>query len=89
LKYPGGILLKCIDEDQVAKVLNDMHARVCGWHLYWKATAYKILRACYYLPTLFSDTFEKIKACEQCQKFVGKQKVQSLPLKPVMSEKPF
>lgn len=66
-----------------------MHSGVCGGHLYWKATAYKILRAGYYWPSLFSDTFAKIRACEQCQKFTGKQKVQSLPLKPVLANSPF
>jgi len=66
-----------------------MHGGVRGGNLYWKATAYKILIAGYYWPSLFSDTFEKIRACEQCQKFAGKQMVQSLPLKLVLSENPF
>jgi len=44
----GGILLECIDEDEAAKVLTDMHVGVCGGQLYWKTTSYKILRAGYY-----------------------------------------
>ena len=66
-----------------------MHAGNCRGHLYQKATAYKILRARYYWPTLSVDTFKNIRACEKCQKFSGKHKVQSLPLKPVLAEKPF
>jgi len=44
----------------------------------------KILRAGFYWPTLFNDVFSKVRSCEECQKFEGKQKFQSLPLKYVV-----
>ena len=66
-----------------------MHKGACGGHLYWKSTTNKILRVGYYWPTLFSDVYKKVRACLECQKFVGKEKLHSLPLKPISIEAPF
>jgi hypothetical protein len=59
-KYPGGILLNCVEEDEAQRIMAEMHRGACGGHHYWKYTAYKILRAGYYWPTLFSDVFAKV-----------------------------
>ena len=56
---------------------------------YWKAIAYKILRAGYYWPSLFADVYQQVRACVPCQKFAGKQKLLSLPLKPIAVNAPF
>ena len=56
---------------------------MCGYK-YSKATAFKILRARYYWPTLFSDVYHRVRACVECQKFAGKHKLQSLPLKHIV-----
>ena len=52
-KYPGGILLKCLEKSEVDAVAVELHSGVCGGHKYWKATAFKILRAGYYWPYSF------------------------------------
>jgi hypothetical protein len=51
--------------------------------------SYKILRAGYYWPKLFSDVNAKVRACNPCQLFTGKQKLLALPLVPVKAEAPF
>ena len=56
-KDPIGILLRCVDEEEVDAITTEMHEGVCGEHHYWKATALKILRAGYYWPKIFSDVF--------------------------------
>ena len=48
-----GILLKCLEKYEVDAVIAELHSGVCGGHKYWNATAFKILRAGYYWPTLF------------------------------------
>lgn len=88
-KYSSSLLLKCIDEDESQRVMVEMHKGACGGHLYWKSIANKILRAGCYWPTMFSDVYEKVRACLECQKFVGKEKLHSLPLNPVSIEAPF
>jgi hypothetical protein len=51
--------------------------------------AYKILRAGYYWPKLFSDVNVKFRACNPCQLFAGKQNLLVLPLVPVKTEASF
>jgi hypothetical protein len=62
---------------------------VCRGHHAWRETTYKILRAGYYWPKLFSYVNTKVKACNSCQLFTGKQKLPALPLVPVKMEAPF
>jgi hypothetical protein len=86
---PSGFLLRCLDEEEAQRVMSEFHEGVCGGHHFWKSTAYKILRVGYYWPSLFSDVCAKVRACEKCQRFAGKQKLKSLPLKPVKISAPF
>ena len=82
-KDQRGLLLKCLEKSEIELVISESHEGACGGHRYWKATASKILRSGYYWPSLFSYVYKKIRDCILCQKFVGKQKLQSLPLKPI------
>ena len=66
--------------------MTKMHKGACGGHLYWKSTTNKILRACYYWPTLFTDVYHKVRACLECEKNFG---FLSLPLNPISTEAPF
>ena len=61
-----------------------MHSSVCGGHHYWRTNAYKILRAGYFLPRLFSDVCVEVRACEKCQKFTGNKHWNYFPLKPIV-----
>lgn len=82
-------MLRCVNPEQAENITEEVHRRDCGGHLFLKATTYKILRAGFYWPTLFNDVFSKARAYEECQKFAGKLKVQSLPLKPIVAAAPF
>jgi hypothetical protein len=88
-KDPLGFLLSCLVETETEKVIDEFHEGVCGGHHAWRATTYKILRAGYYWPKLFTDVNTKVRACVPCQLFTGKQKVPALPLIPVKTEAPF
>jgi hypothetical protein len=68
-KDPLGFLLVCLVESETEKVISQFHEGVCGGHHAWRATAYKILRAGYYWPKLFSDVNAKVRACNPCQLF--------------------
>eukprot|EP00253_Pinus_taeda_P007612 PITA_07612 len=69
--------------------MHQFHSGICGGHHYWKTTVHKILRVGYYWPTLFSNVFCFVKYCDKCQRFVGRQQLKSLPLKPVHANCPF
>jgi hypothetical protein len=84
-----GILLRCILEDETDNIINQHHHGVCGGHYAWKATAHNILCSGYYWPTLFTMVNKKVRACLECQLFVGKKKLSPLPLKPIKVQAPF
>ena len=88
-KYPGGIMLNCLVEDEAQQVMHDFHKGDCGGNLFWKNTTNKVLRAGYYWPTLFSDLYKTVMSCHECQIFQGKNKFLPLPLKPVSVNAPF
>ena len=81
--------MRCIDPDVSKKVMFDMHSSVCGGHHYWRTTAYKILRASYFWPSLFTDVCAEVRTCEKYQKFKGKKHLTSFPLKPIVVSAPF
>lgn len=86
---PAGIMLKSIDENDPQRIMTELHRGACGGHLYWKSIVNKILRDGYYWPKLFSDVFAKVRACMECQKIAGKDKLLPLPLKPISISAPF
>jgi hypothetical protein len=88
-KDPLGVLLKCMDPQEADRIMVEFHSGLCGEHHFWKTTAYKILKAGYYWPTIFTDVYRRVRACIKCQRFVGKQQLKSLPLKPVVVSGPF
>ena len=71
-KELGGVLLRCIDEDEFDMVITNLHSVAYGRHRYWNMTSFKILRAGYYWLSLFSDAFSKVQSYIECQQFVGR-----------------
>jgi len=71
-KDPTRVLLRCIDLEESKRVIFEMHSSVCGGHNYWSTIAYKILRAGYFSPSLFSYVSIEVRACEKSQRFTGK-----------------
>ena len=57
-KDPGSILLNCLLEEEAKKKTKEFHGGDCGGHLYWKTTTHKILRAGFYWPTVFANTYK-------------------------------
>jgi hypothetical protein len=86
---PSGLLLIFLDEEEAERVMTKFHEGVCGGHHFWKSTAYKILRAGYYLHSLFSDVCTRVRECEKCQRFASKKNLKPLPLKPMKVSAPF
>jgi hypothetical protein len=88
-KDPLGFLLRFLTEPETKDVTNEFHKGVCGGHHAWRAMAYKILRAGYYWLKLFTDVNAKVRACNPCQLFSGRQKLPALPLVLVKTKAPF
>lgn len=62
----ASVLLRCLDEEQVTIIIEEMHSGVCGGHYIAKKTAHKILRSRYWWPSLFYDTHRMVKRCDAC-----------------------
>jgi hypothetical protein len=88
-KDPNGVLLRCVNQKEVEKLLKELHSGFCGGHFAARTTTHKILRDGYYWPSLFSDTHRYVRSCQPCQNFFGKHKLPTQPLKPVVVEAPF
>jgi hypothetical protein len=83
-KDPLGFLLKCVDMQEADRIMVEFHDSLCGGHHFLKTTTCKILRDGYYSPTVFTDVCRRVRSYIKCQIFVGKQKLNSFPLIPVV-----
>jgi hypothetical protein len=82
---PIGVFLRCLNPQEAQKVIFDFHSGLCGGHHFWKTITHKILRDGYYWPTLFLDVCKEVRACIKFQRFLGKQQLKALPLKPIIA----
>ena len=69
--------------------MHHFHSSTCGGHHYWNTTAHKILRARYYWIVIFSNVCTFVRACDQFQRYIGKQQLKSFPLRPIAVNGPF
>ena len=69
--------------------MKELHSRPAGGHFGGETTAHKILRAGYYWPTLFWDSYTFVRKCQECQLATGRVKKHVFPLQPVSAERPF
>lgn len=88
-KDNNGVLLRCIDLDQVTNILHEFHDGHSGGHFSPRTTAYKILRARYYRHDIFKDIHAYVRKCIKCSMFAGRQRLLALPLQPIKIEQPF
>ncbi|RDX97278.1 hypothetical protein CR513_19963, partial [Mucuna pruriens] len=59
----------CLEENEAAYIIQEVHEGICGTHIGGRALASKIARAGYYWPTLRRDCMEYVKRCDKCQRF--------------------
>ncbi|RDX60859.1 Gypsy retrotransposon integrase-like protein 1, partial [Mucuna pruriens] len=82
-------LLRCLENEESAYVIREVHEGVCGTHIGGRALASKIARTGYYWPTLRKDCMEYVKKCDKCQKFAEGHKAPPERLHRVTSPWPF
>jgi hypothetical protein len=61
------IFRRCLTHEEAERALNDCHVGACGGHMFGYATAQKMLRAGYFLSSLFKDCILAIQKCHTCQ----------------------
>jgi hypothetical protein len=94
-RFVDGMLLRCVNNEEAQKLLQENHGSSnsvihVGGHFYAKTTSFKIIRKGYYIwPSLFHDSYVFSRSCDKCQKFVGKERLLAMSLRPVLPDFPF
>eukprot|EP00253_Pinus_taeda_P025310 PITA_25310 len=86
---PDQILRRCVREEKVFEILLTYHDGPCGGHFAAKRTAFKILQAGYYWPTLRQDVRIYISQCDRCQRMGKRTPRDEMPLQPQVTFEPF
>ncbi|KAI0519706.1 hypothetical protein KFK09_007165 [Dendrobium nobile] len=63
----GQMWLRCLDKCEALKIVNEVHAGLCGAHQSGPKMKMKIKRLGYYWPTMIDDCMKIAKCCHQCQ----------------------
>ena len=82
-------LLRCLEQEDVAKVVKELHDGPAGGHFSGDTMAHKILRAGYYWPTLFKYAHTYVQKCDTYQRSGGRKAKVVGPLKLVIIYEPF
>ena len=84
-KYcPDQIIRRCVPDNEFMSIINFCHSEACGGHFPAKKTTAKILQSGFYWPTLFKDTYNICKTCEQCQRVGAISRKNMMPLNPIL-----
>ena len=78
------IFRRCVPEEEHVRILNACHSSPCGGHYASKITAFKILNASFFWPTLFVDANSYCSSCLKCQASIDLRKKDAMPLRPII-----
>ena len=81
-----GILRRCID---IVEVVDVAHDSACGGYSARMLAAHKALRAGYYWPTMFQDSYDHARKCDSCQRYSRKDVRLGMPLQASLPLVPF
>ena len=88
-KSKDQILLRCVDADEVKKIVHEIHEGVCGTHASGNVMARQIMRAGYFWMTLENDCIIYVRKCHKCQIYADKIHVPPTTLNVMVSPWPF
>ena len=81
--------LKCVDEEEAKYILEEIHEGVCRDHAGPRSLVSKVIRTCYFWPTMQVDAKELVKKCDKCQRFGNVQRLPTERLTTIASPWPF
>ena len=61
--------MKCVDDNETKYILKEIHEGICGDHAGPRSLMSKVIRTCYFWPTMHVDMLELVKKCDKCQQF--------------------
>ncbi|KAL3701750.1 hypothetical protein R1sor_019772 [Riccia sorocarpa] len=75
------VLRRCVNEEDVPKILEEAHEGPSGGHGARESTAQKILHTGLWWPTIFKDCHSHVRTCNECQRSATLK--EGMPLKPI------
>ncbi|GAA0138812.1 hypothetical protein LIER_34986 [Lithospermum erythrorhizon] len=63
-----GLLLLCVSQEDMQRVLYEVHSGWCGSHIGGRSLATKVTRTGFFWPIMISDAKDFVIKCEACQK---------------------
>ena len=81
--------LKCVDEEEVKYILEEIYEEICGDHASPRSLLSKVARIGYFWPSMQVDVRELIKKCDKCQRFGNVQRLPIEKLTTIASPWPF
>ncbi|PKI56798.1 hypothetical protein CRG98_022810 [Punica granatum] len=82
-------LLRCIDEHESRRLMEEVHGGNCGPHMNGLMLAKKIMRLGYYWSTMETDCVKHIRYCHRCQVYADQIKASPNELRPMTAPWPF
>ena len=84
-----GQLRLCVCEDEYIPVLQCVHLGIGASHFSGASTAKQIVYSGLWWPTLYNDALEFVKRCNECQRSRVPNKLEQMPMRPIMSTRAF
>ncbi|KAK8955111.1 hypothetical protein KSP39_PZI001886 [Platanthera zijinensis] len=88
-KTLSGMLAHCVAEEEVPRILEEVHSGECGSHSGSRALEGRIIRQGYFWPTLSHDAAKLAKECHKCQLFAPLQLQPAKFLRSITAPWPF
>ncbi|CAM8906093.1 unnamed protein product [Rhodiola kirilowii] len=79
-----GIYRTCVPKEDFKEIIACCHSSSYGGHGSASKTTSKILQSGFYWPSMFKDTYEFVKACNECQRMGNIARREEMPQKSIL-----
>ena len=79
-----GIYRRCVPNEEVHSILSHCHSSAYGGHASSSKTAFKVLQAGFFWPTIFKDAHAFVQSCDQCQRTGNISRRREMPQQPIL-----
>ncbi|CAM8962412.1 unnamed protein product [Rhodiola kirilowii] len=79
-----GIYRTCVPKEDFKEIIACCHSSSYGGHGSASKTTSKILQSGFYWPSMFKDTYEFVKACNECQRMGNIARREEMPQKGIL-----
>lgn len=82
-------LLRCLSEEKVDYMLQEIHEGMCGNHSRGRSMVHKAIKVGYYWPSMQKDAALLAQRCDKCQQFANMPRRPTEELTPIVGPWPF